>query len=441
MRSSSCDDVSEAITPSKTVHDTVNILHLSDLHFGLEKADNGVYKGNASRQKRAFNTLIRTLVHESSVPNDWKPDIIAITGDIAWSGSPDEYQKFEEEFLLPLLEALGELPIERVITCPGNHDIMRSISLGYERPHTSWELEVSHISRESIAHARKDHFKGYTDFFYGSDSQKLCSSIILDEWPWLRFLVLNSAWDCRDNEDEGKLRVGLELLEEVVDESDPDNEVIIALFHHPHVEVPDYDPIEKRKKMRNWLHISEREALGDGDLCFALYLDQHANFILNGHIHKATDPTHSKNAKSIQLISGATYTNDSVQYHARILKLNRYGDIEPLYRDLNNSLASINGLWSVSEPKNFSALYSYWLHQNKVNELERKRLEFLRNVEEMLKRWLSEEEKEVFFLELALQAIKDLFPEIELENKFSTAYEIVEEVLEKINTLRLKGPR
>ncbi len=60
-------------------------------------------------------------LHDESGP--W--DAVFITGDLAWAGEADEYQRVSEqlaEFLQDLSE-LGSSPV--VLTVPGNHDVQK----------------------------------------------------------------------------------------------------------------------------------------------------------------------------------------------------------------------------------------------------------------------------------------------------------------------------
>lgn len=421
--------------------DEVNIFHISDLHFGIEKSDKKEFKINAERQAKTIKSLIKTLKDDLRVPQNWKPDVVVISGDIGWTGSSEEYEKCKSLFLQPLLEEFDNLSQEKIITCPGNHDIVRKNADDFERPHSNHKIEVKDITRESVGEKRKKHFQNYVDHFCAGDSQKLVSSLKFDEWPWLRFLVLNSAWDCRDEKDEGLLRVGLELLEEITNDVDPESEIVIALFHHPHTEVVDYDIDKHIKVKRNWLHISEREPEREGDRCFSVYVDEIADFILNGHIHVKTRPLHSRTGKSIQLISGTAFSNDSLQYHCRILKVRREG--EPLYIDIENSLTNSNYLWDTSSPKNFRVFGSVINRQKRnLEQVRRQRLELL-EYQKALQEWKTDKSSENI-IQALIQLMNALYPAIQIDNKLENqpiTDELVDEIIDRINLLQLKGPR
>jgi len=86
----------------------INWLHLSDFHIGLDNFG----------QTQLFKYILRHI----EVRN--KPDFIFITGDIAQSGIKGEYDKFENEFILPLEEIVGKEC--KILSVPGNHDVDRN---------------------------------------------------------------------------------------------------------------------------------------------------------------------------------------------------------------------------------------------------------------------------------------------------------------------------
>lgn len=420
--------------------DEVNILHLSDLHFGIEKDRTVTGKRQRFRQKELFKKLIDTLKDNASVPLDWKPNVVVISGDIAWSGDSEEYQEFKNEFLTPLMQALN-LDIKRIITCPGNHDIIRDNAEGFERPHSDIrKLQIKNITRDSISKRRKLHFENYVEVFCDGDPQGLCQSVTLPEWPWVRFLIMNSAWDCRDNKDEGTLRVGLDLLEEIAGEN-KEGEIIVSVFHHPHTEVEDFDINTGNRQKRNWLHISEREPEQEGGICFSNFLERHSDFILNGHIHKETVPRHSQEAKSIQLISGAAYSTDTPKYHCRILKL-RLED-ESQYRDIRCTLGGGDYIWEVTSPKDFRVFGMIRTNaKKKIEEQEAEKRLFAR-VQAAINSEDSPQHSEE--LKAVLQEMMQyLARNSSIENKFETddgLHEDKDHVLEASTSFLLKGPR
>lgn len=331
------------------------VLHISDLHFGIENDKSEKTKYVRLRQKNMLDTLIETIKKITITTPSWKPNIIAISGDISWTGQEDEFKLYKKEFAEPLSKSLG-IDLDHIITCPGNHDIIRNKVEGLSRHLVKDKNpDVKELNIEE-SHKQASHFEGYVNELCEGNPENLCRLITFNEWPWVSFLSLNSAWDCRDDKDEGRLRVGLPLLENLIEKVPSDN-YVVTLFHHPHTEIEDYieeiDNLNSFKtiktKHRNWLHISEREPEHEGSRCFSTYVEQKSTFILNGHIHKETEPQKLK--KSIQLISGTLYSNDTPKYHCRLLKLSDTQD--PTYCDIRRTIGDDNEEWEVTYPKQF----------------------------------------------------------------------------------------
>lgn len=331
------------------------ILHISDLHFGIENDKSEKTKYIRLRQKEMLDSLVKTINTIIRDTPDWKPSVIVVSGDIAWTGQSEEYQLYKKSFAIPLSKALN-IALDHIITCPGNHDIMRDKVTGLVRPVPNIkDSDVMEIDAEQLLE-QASHFEGYVTSLCAGIPDRLCQIISFEEWPWVSFLSLNSAWDCRNDRDEERLRVGLPLLEKLI-EKVPDENYVITVFHHPHTEIEDYveeiDEISHhtilKNKRRKWLHISEREPEYAGARCFSSYVEQKSTFILNGHIHKEAVP--QKLRKSIQLISGTFYSNDTPQYHCRLLKLSR--NAPPCYRDLRHTIGDDSENWEITAPKEF----------------------------------------------------------------------------------------
>lgn len=104
---------------AKRPDDTIEILHITDPHFGKATWDVGsLISLRLAREKVGLHIA----------------DFLAITGDIADTGTPAQYQLAFDYF-----EALANnrvmvstdtgLPRDRVFICPGNHDFSRPLAL------------------------------------------------------------------------------------------------------------------------------------------------------------------------------------------------------------------------------------------------------------------------------------------------------------------------
>ena len=92
----------------------IRILHLSDFHFKKDRA------WDADPVLRALAGFIEQEVGDGLVP-----DLVAITGDIAFAGIAKEYA-LARKWLDNLWPKLGGLERGRLLIVPGNHDVDRT---------------------------------------------------------------------------------------------------------------------------------------------------------------------------------------------------------------------------------------------------------------------------------------------------------------------------
>jgi len=361
----------------KLLMNEIVVLHVSDLHFGIENDKSEKTKYVRLRQKEMIKSLVNTIIGIVNQSPDWKPNVIAISGDIAWSGRKEEYKLYKEYFVTPICQALN-ISDKYIITCPGNHDIIRERAKRISRCSKNvkeGDSDVPDLNREEIK--EQSYFFGeYVDELCEGNSDNVCKSVTFEEWPWATFLTLNSAWDCRNDDDEGRLRVGLPILEDLIEKT-PEGNCVITLFHHPHTEIEDV--VEKKDDFshhtvlntikRQWLHVSEREPDVIGGRTFATYVEEKSTYILNGHIHRETEP--QKIGKAVRLISGTIYSNDTPRYHCRLLKVSNNG--EPSYRDIRHTIGDRSENWEVTMPKYFQFEHAFSIIVRKTEQKEKER--------------------------------------------------------------------
>jgi predicted phosphodiesterase len=94
----------------------VKILHLSDIHFCCPKND-GFDIDDDLRKEIEFDL-------DNLVEKFGSVDLILIGGDIAFSGTVDEFDK-ADKWLRSITTKIN-CPIENVLTVPGNHDVNRN---------------------------------------------------------------------------------------------------------------------------------------------------------------------------------------------------------------------------------------------------------------------------------------------------------------------------
>lgn len=123
----------------KDLNEPIDIIHLTDLHFGKVNWDVG--------------SLISLRMARTNL-NLGKADFLAITGDIADKGVPQQYSQAKEYFealsnnQILVRSELG-LPRDRVFVCPGNHDFCRTLALAANMSNTAPHVIDNNINTEN----------------------------------------------------------------------------------------------------------------------------------------------------------------------------------------------------------------------------------------------------------------------------------------------------
>ena len=229
----------------------VNILFLSDLHFKSREKD----PDYAQKLKECSKIYIDGI---RSLPPEWKPQIVAIAGDIGYEGKAEDYSFFDEAFFSPLVDCLG-IDISDVILCPGNHDKDDSrFPDRTEEQNVSWRNAASEekiVFKGYRAECREkrfvldsfavEPFQNYIDFLREKGIPEF--NVDMYDYPkneyasflygyrhikGLDFYVYNSAWDCLhyDKMDKGNLRIGPIRRATSIDGK---QSFSISLVHHP----------------------------------------------------------------------------------------------------------------------------------------------------------------------------------------------------------------
>jgi 3',5'-cyclic AMP phosphodiesterase CpdA len=116
--------------------DEITWLHISDIHL----------KAGASYDR---DVVLRSLLSSLKEfgKRDLSPDVIFITGDLAFSGVEDEYT-VADQFLDDLLKATN-LGRDRIFVVPGNHDVDRKSGIGLARTLDSEDHSVQYFSQNA----------------------------------------------------------------------------------------------------------------------------------------------------------------------------------------------------------------------------------------------------------------------------------------------------
>ena len=280
---------------------TITWLHLSDLHF------------QATRQHRwDENIVLQALladVQECRKVYGLAPDLILISGDIAYSGTPAEYG-LARAFFDKLLAVTGPSK-ERMFVVPGNHDANhRGISQGAMAHVLSLDSRqavnnalIDELDRQVLLR-RFDDYGHFVNDYFGShipfDHERYFYVRGLDvAGHRVEVLGLNSAWLARGGHAErGHLALGEQQIRQALNACHS-AEVRIALLHHPF----------------DWLHNFDEQS------CKAQLMDS-CGFILSGHLHRITlEQLQTPDARAMMVAAGACYETREHQNSYNLVRL------------------------------------------------------------------------------------------------------------------------
>ncbi|MBE1488937.1 eIF2A-related protein [Plantactinospora soyae] len=122
-------DPRPAGTQSRNGDERLTVLHVSDPQFGRHH----LFGGNGQTPADQTYDTLHTRLHQDltglAEQHGLLPDLLLVTGDLAEWGLGSEFVQVTE-FLAALSEA-AELPRDRVVIVPGNHDVNRKSCEGY----------------------------------------------------------------------------------------------------------------------------------------------------------------------------------------------------------------------------------------------------------------------------------------------------------------------
>ncbi len=302
----------EQITNERTLFSWI---HMSDIHFlhGTKKSQ--------LDQEMVLKAIVRDVsaISGSASLQIPQPDVIFVTGDIAFSGAEKDADEYivAEKLLQAIAESAG-LSNENIFTVPGNHDVQRNRFLGDDdasllienlrdgRRELEWAL-----SKRKHRERLRSRFENYSRL--ASNFARTCIkdgetpdlywhySLPLTPLLTVTLLGVNTAILSHDDEDRRKLQVSLEQLKSFPDLEDASNVLAIALGHHP------FSWLGDGKDVEGWLR-------------------KKAHIYLCGHAHDARSLSYvSEGGPGILLVqAGATHNRsgspNSYNYGAVIKK-------------------------------------------------------------------------------------------------------------------------
>ncbi len=275
---------------------TITILHLSDIHFRKKKSKNQDDENKLFRQDLQQKLIDTVSSHLKENP---APEVVAVTGDIAFTGKKPGYDEAWEFF-----EKLkGILPREtEFLAVPGNHDVDRDeVDVLLEPYYVVKNNLVDKLLQNPGQIKKKIHvkFKAFRKF-----AQQLNPTFYKpgDDYFWVKnlpdknisFLGLNSAWASEGDQDRFNIALGLSQVLAAINKS-KENQITnrIVLMHHP--------PF-------NWLKDME-----SGECPVELF--KNSQLLLFGHTHSDKAMVFKDPAGScICLGANASYTEDKAGF-------------------------------------------------------------------------------------------------------------------------------
>ena len=133
----------------------INILHLSDLHFYPSAI-------NINEIEQEKESILKSLIESiKKLPCEWKPSIVCITGDITDKTNTKGFE-LAKDWLKNLSTQLN-IPINRFLICPGNHDGSRT---GFDKINDvpTKSVDADKILNKTISDKYLNKFSDYISF-------------------------------------------------------------------------------------------------------------------------------------------------------------------------------------------------------------------------------------------------------------------------------------
>ena len=237
--------------------DKFSWLHLSDFHF---RADGDTFSQNVSADEIMGDISLR-------LSSEYPLQFVAVTGDIAFSGRPKEYE-VAAIFFTSLARKLG-LGLNRIFLVPGNHDVSRDLQEylyeGVRQTLTDEQAIDDFLGRELDRTAlmeRQSAFRNFQEQLFvdapTSNTDDGLARVRLLELDGLRVCVLelNSAWLSGSKDQAGRLLIGdRQIINALALAKQHRPHLMIALAHHPMEWISEFDRLSCNRRLVPHLNI------------------------------------------------------------------------------------------------------------------------------------------------------------------------------------------
>jgi Icc-related predicted phosphoesterase len=291
----------------------VNIIHLSDLHFG--RIDSAGLSNDLDKVHETFSSLITKI---AEINDERKIDYIVISGDVGFTGKSKDYDETKGprilsagDFLKSFNDRLFRSHMPVFIVCPGNHDI-EFVDFDPKKKNKKNVITREQQFKEVVASRNISdakfidlisNFSSFTKFLknkkiaklqYNQDKLKNLSGYVYFEKEDIAFVVLNSAWLSNPNResDYGELMLSKNLVNSIFTEVCKKNpDILITVFHHPPY----------------WLNWNERFGSPHSSNPVMQKITHKSEILLTGHEHCNILPPDSLQSKSLLFTTGASF--------------------------------------------------------------------------------------------------------------------------------------
>lgn len=249
-----------------------SIVHLSDLHLRITNGQPSI----APDATQALAAAIRAHATTREV-------LVALTGDVAWSGKIDEYEHARAVLRALLDELARDFTRIEVALLPGNHDVdlasdpLRDLALQGIRQNPPPSLQVL----RALCQSQTPFFDFVADIqgnAAGWDSRTVARRSLALGGGNIQITALNTACCSALHESPGSLFLDVDALPDRGEGAD----CHVVLMHHP----------------LHWLHESVRKICAD-------WIGRTAEVVLMGHEHQFDQmQLHRRNLPGTQYLAG-----------------------------------------------------------------------------------------------------------------------------------------
>jgi predicted MPP superfamily phosphohydrolase len=297
--------------------DRLTWLHVSDFHFKGE--------GDHFSETVACQALLADV--EARAQKHGPISFVLVSGDIAFSGQPAEYER-AAEFMNELSRRLSIDPA-RFFFIPGNHDVDRRLhgfahlgarsALGSQQ---AVDQALGDPARMSDLADRQRAYRAFVVGFTGAqeriatpDELGYVAAVALDALT-VAVVGLNSAWMCGSDPEERTLLIGERQVIaalEIVRSLDP--QLVIAMAHHPLEWLTEWDQASCRARLLKEVHFLHRGHLHTAEVSISPQRD--CVLVAAGSANASRFHPNSYNIVDVDLAAG---TSSVAEYRYQVLE-------------------------------------------------------------------------------------------------------------------------